>query len=164
MLVRYFENNYKKEDALRYARDFYQVLILNEIFGSKFRDSLVLRGLTAARLAYDVGEGNDKLELTSIKKPFTKEFSLLIEKITKKYPDLKFIKSVDKRYIFVVEILVQDSEEISIFIELSKLKFKIKKGVNFDLKKIEMKKWNIETLGNVTLMSELISKHKELKV
>jgi hypothetical protein len=162
MLLRYFSKFGKNDLALGLTRDYYQLVILNEIFNSKFRTSLVLRGIGAAKHAYSIGDGDEKIELASLKKPYTQEFLAFVKKVTRKFKNVNIIKTYDRRYIYAIEIEVDDIEKIKIVIEISKIKFKWKRGINYDVKVFKSEKWEYKILGLAVQLSELVNKYKEL--
>lgn len=113
---------------LKISRDFvvreeYEILLLKEIFESEFGSSLVFKGGTALRLAYNSSRFSEDLDFTLIKKINRKKFLLFLQDLAKKYPVITAVETVDKFYtVFALVKIKEDYLErsFSIKIEVSK--------------------------------------------
>lgn len=158
MYSAFIRENYKQEDAiLRKIRDLYALLLLQEFFSSKLRTVLVLKGLEASNLAYGITTGSNSIEFITLEKLKTPEILGEVENITKKYHNLSIIKETEKRYTYIIDLIVRDSDfEIPIKIEFTKMKYNWKRGINYDVKVLENPDWTMKTIGQVSLLTEII--------
>ena len=145
-------------------RDYYQLLILQGLFVSKFRSSLVLKGLCASKLAYDLGLGASEIEFISLEKLKTSEFIGEVESILSKISNLSILRVSERRYTILIELKIVDAVEIPITIELTKIKYDWKRGINYDVRIFEISEWALKVVGQVVNLTEIINSYPELKI
>lgn len=153
----FFLSKYKNEDIVRLKlRDFFQILILQELFSNKFRMDIVLQGLSAANLAYGITKGDNSLNFITIDQIKIPEFMKDIENLANKYTQIGIHKQYDKRYTFTVELMIRDGDfEIPMKVIITKVKYSWKRKVNFDVKVLEIPDWTIKVIAQVALLGEI---------
>lgn len=162
MYHRYFAlQNKTFEESLENTRDFYLLLLLNEFFTSKYRLDLILKGVSAANLAYGIGRGDFSLQLVTLKEIPVNELFLNIKKFVSKVQGLSIISDFEERYTYNLDLRVRENEEIDfkIDLEITKIKYGWKKGVNYDVKALKCKNWNYSVLANVQNLGEIIAEN-----
>lgn len=158
MITDYFSSLKGLDKPNDHVRDLYQLLLIGKIFESKYRQKIVLKGLTALNLAYGIGTGDNKIELSALEEIYPREFLALIKRIVKLFPTLKVSVISDKRYLYSIKIEITENES-PIFIEITKIKYNWQRGTNFDVKSLESKGWSHKVLAYVVQLSEIVNKH-----
>lgn len=105
------------------VREEYEILLLKELFESKYGTSLVFKGGTALRLVYNSPRFSEDLDFTLIKEIDRKKFINFLKEIGKKYPTMISVEPTDKFYtIFALVRIKEDylARTFSIKIEVSK--------------------------------------------
>lgn len=98
-------------------------MLLKEIFESEFGTSLVFKGGTALRLAYNSPRFSEDLDFTLIRDFDRKEFIVFLRQLAGKYPAITTIEANEKFYtIFSLVRIKEDyiNQAFSIKIEVSK--------------------------------------------
>lgn len=118
--------NQKLQISIDYIiREEYEILLLKELFESKYGTSLVFKGGTALRLVYNSPRFSEDLDFTLIKGIDRKKFINFLKEMGKKYPTMISIEPTDKFYtIFTLVRIKEDylAHTFSIKIEVSKRK------------------------------------------
>lgn len=107
------------------VREEYEILLLKEIFESKYGLSLVFKGGTALRLAYGSPRFSEDLDFTLIREMDKKAFINFLKELGKKYPAIIDVETNDKFYTIFALIKIKEDylgRNFSIKIEVSKRK------------------------------------------
>jgi hypothetical protein len=138
--------------------EIYELLILSELYSSKFRNLLVLKGLVAADLAYGVKVSSSKIEFITLGEIKPIEFMSEINAINKKFPNIMLGNQEDQRYTFTLELIIHESDDLNIelSIEFTKIMYKLKRGLNFDARVIALKDWTIKPVVLVLQLPDII--------
>ena len=152
-----------KIDKERIAREFYEILILNEIARLKWSRQLIFKGGTALRLAYKSPRFSDDLDFSITKKIDPKNVFKFAETISKKYG--LFIRDQwDKRETILVEFAIEEdilSQRFGLKIEISK---RPSQKIEYELKLLHTPVSPFEVLFNVqTLQSMMLDKLSALE-
>ncbi len=105
------------------VREEYEMLILKEIFESEFGSSLMFKGGTALRLAYNSARFSEDLDFNLINEIDKEKFMEFIKVVGKKHPEIVDVEANEKHYtVFaLIKIKVEYFDRaFSIKIEISK--------------------------------------------
>ena len=80
------------------VREEYEMIFLKEIGESEFSPKLIFKGGTALRLAYNSPRFSEDLDFNLIGEMDKASFLELLTKISKKYPGITGIESIEKFY------------------------------------------------------------------
>lgn len=127
-------NNLSKELKIApefIVREAWEIIILKELFEQKWAESLVFKGGTALRLAYQSPRFSVDLDFSALEKINPKDFFSFLNNLEKKYSELEIIDQKDKFYTLYAQIRVKEfflGRSFSIKIEVSKRKNQFKKN------------------------------------
>lgn len=105
------------------VREEYEMLLLKELYESKFASHLVFKGGTALRLAYGSPRFSDDLDFTAIGKFNGKEFVSFLRELPKRAPGVVSIEAIEKFHTAFALAKIKDAalaHPFSIKIEASK--------------------------------------------
>ena len=140
-----------KIDIEQIVREWWEVVLLRDIFSSPVGDKLFFKGGTALRLAYGSARFSDDLDFSLIK-PFSfKSFKEIVSDIQKRYMELDIRDVSDKFYTYIAQYRVREPWRplaFSIKIEVSK-RLANEKEEAYGLINLRSQASNIEALGNV---------------
>lgn len=105
------------------VREEYEILLLKELFESKYGASLVFKGGTALRLAYGSARFSEDLDFTLIAHIDKKKFISFLKETGKKYPAIIVVEPIDKFYTIFALVKIKEeylNHTFSIKIEISK--------------------------------------------
>lgn len=105
------------------AREEYEILLLKEIFESEYGSSLVFKGGTALRLAYNSPRFSEDLDFTLTKDFDRQKFIEFLKELEKKYPAVVGVEANEKYYTIFGLIRIKEdylTHAFSIKIEVSK--------------------------------------------
>lgn len=138
-------------DMGQILREWWEVIILRDLFASPIGGNIVFKGGTALRLAYGSPRFSDDLDFSMIKKIPFESFNKVILLIRKKYPELGIRDVADKFYTYIAQYTIKEPWRplaFSVKIEISKRLIDKKEKV-YDLVNLKSQVSNIEALGNV---------------
>lgn len=150
----YLANSLSKDigiDVVQIIREWWEMIILRDLFDSPFGNYLVFKGGTALRLAYGSPRFSEDLDFSRIKDFSFESFEKVINDIEKKYEELKIRDCADKFYTFIAQYRVKESWRpmaFSVKIEMSKRIVDEKEKI-YNLSMLRSKLSNIEVLGKV---------------
>lgn len=145
------------------VREEYEMLLLKEIFESEFGLSLVFKGGTALRLAYNSPRFSEDLDFNLINEMDKEKFIEFIKGVGKKYPGIVEVEANEKYYtVFaLIKIKIEYLDRaFSIKIEISKRTGEWVKDKDYDDKVIKSEVAPLTVLARVASL-ELILKEKE---
>ena len=145
------------------VREEFEVLLLKELFESKFGASLMFKGGTALRLAYNSPRFSEDLDFTLMAKVNSGKIIEFIKGVGKKYPGIIAVEVYEKYYtIFaLVKIKVEYLKRVfSIKIEISKRERRWRKDKDYSDKIIKSEVAPLTALARVASL-ELLLKEKE---
>lgn len=153
---------------LKISRDFvvreeYEILLLKEIFESEFGASLVFKGGTALRLVYNSPRFSEDLDFTLIQKVNRKKFLLFLKEMSKIYPAITAVETMDKFYtVFALVKIKEDYLErgFSIKIEVSKREGRWTLDKDFSQQVIRSEVTPLSVLAQVASLKRIL-KEKE---
>ena len=122
------------------VREEFEVLLLKEIFESSFGSSLIFKGGTALRLAYNSPRFSEDLDFDQIKKINKEKFEKFIDSVKVKYPEIVRIETMDKYFTLLVLIKIKVeylNKAFSIKLEISKRPNDLKKNKDYSDKVIK---------------------------
>lgn len=145
------------------VREEYEILLLKELFESEYGVSLVFKGGTALRLAYNSARFSEDLDFALVKPIDRKKFINFLNEVGKKYPTIIKIQTIDKFYtLFALARIKEDYLEhtFSIKIEISKREGKWVKDKDYAENIIKSEVTPLTVLTQVATL-ERILKEKE---
>lgn len=145
------------------VREEYEILLLKELFESEFGTSLVFKGGTALRLAYQSPRFSEDLDFTLIRDIDKEKFISFLKQIGKKYATIIEVESIDKFYtIFALARIKENYLErtFSIKIEVSKRKGEWLKDKDYSEKIIKSEITPLTVLAQVATLQRIL-KEKE---
>lgn len=148
-------------DIEQILREWWEIVILRDIFSSAIGDTLIFKGGTALRLAYGSPRFSEDLDFSRIKNFSFESFRNTISVIQKRYSELDIRDVSDKFYTYIAQYRIREPWRplaFSVKIEVSKRIIK-KNEVNYGLMNLTSQVSNIEALGNV-MKPETIYKEK----
>lgn len=108
------------------VREEYEMIVLNELSGSKLGEDLIFKGGTALRLAYQSPRFSEDLDFSPIGKvPKFEELQVLCQGLAKRFPSLTLYELRDKYFtIFAIFKIFEPylAQRFSIKVEISKRK------------------------------------------
>lgn len=137
-------------DIDQIIREWWETVILRDLFASAIGDNLLFKGGTALRLAYGSPRFSEDLDFSMIKKfPFA-NFKDAILSIEKKYVELKIRDVADKFYTYVAQYRIKEAwRPIAISVKIEVSKRQIDNPDSYSLITIGSQISNLEALGNV---------------
>ncbi|MCM8795356.1 MAG: nucleotidyl transferase AbiEii/AbiGii toxin family protein [Candidatus Omnitrophica bacterium] len=150
-----------KIDIEQIIREWWEMIILRDLFSSSIGSYLCLKGGTALRLAYGSPRFSEDLDFSVIKKFSFKLFEKEISIIEKRYTELGITDIADNSYTYIAQYRIKEFWRplaLSIKIEISKRTVD-KKAKPYELVNLKSRVNNVEALGNV-MRIESIYKEK----
>ncbi len=147
-------------DKLPVLREYYEFLVLREVFNSQAGDKLVFKGGTALRIFYGLPRYSDDLDFSLSGSLTFRSFTGAMKVIEKKYPVMEISDIWNKRNTYICEFKIKEGwqkEAFSLKLEVSKRK-KVKKS-EYELKMAESPDFGIQLLAMVCT-AEAIFKDK----
>lgn len=115
-----------KIDKERLAREFWEILILNEISKEKWSENLIFKGGTALRLAYGSPRFSDDLDFSVVGKLKTKDFFRFAHDVSSEF-GIEITDAWEKRETIICEFRIKETvlaQSFRLKIEVSKRKVK----------------------------------------
>lgn len=154
----------KDLDLEKTLKSSYALLFLEYLFKSRLRKDIILKGESAAFLGYGIGDVVNKIELITLREIIPSEFIAVIDKFRKNYKSFKLEKQTEKRYTTVFEFKITELDEpINLTFETTKIKYNLQRGLNYDIRSIELPYWAYKVVGQVQILSEVIKDNPEYK-
>lgn len=142
-------------DILQIVREFWEVLILREIFGSPEGNFLIFKGGTALRLVYGSPRFSEDLDFSLAENKLKGRFKPMVEKIVKPYSELSITDLQEKYYTYLGEIKVTENYlpfPFRIKIEISKRR---EKNYKSELLLISSPVAAIQSLGRAATLEQI---------
>lgn len=139
-------------------REEWEMMILKKLFESPFGKDLVFKGGTALRLAYNSPRFSEDLDFSILKKISDIVFSSEIKKIESQFPQVKITDLKSKYYTYLAEFKIKEDWKETPFrikVEISKRKT-FKKGKGYELLLLTSLVTNVQALGNVATLEQII--------
>ncbi|NIS39143.1 hypothetical protein GWN26_16190, partial [Candidatus Saccharibacteria bacterium] len=143
-----------KIDRERITREFYEILILNDMSKLSWSQNLIFKGGTALRLAYNSPRFSDDLDFSVIQKISAKEVFKFAVTTSRKY-GIKIRDQWEKKETIVVEFSITEAiipQPFGLKIEISKRKAV---DINFELKILTSPVSPHEVLFNVQTLESV---------
>jgi predicted nucleotidyltransferase component of viral defense system len=156
-------SEYLKIDVEQILREWWEMILLRDLFASPMGGNLVFKGGTALRLAYGSPRFSEDLDFSTIKRVSFKIFKDTIVLIEKKYPELGIRDVADKFYTYIAQYRIKEpwrSRALSVKIEVSKREIGKKQKV-YDLMNLKSEVSNVEALGNVMKIENVYKEKKQ---
>lgn len=146
------------------VREEYEILFLKELYESEFGSSLVFKGGTALRLAYNSARFSEDLDFTLIKEINKEKFRMFLKEWESKYPTVLSVELNDKFY--TIFALVRIKEEyldrtFSIKIEISKREGEWVKGKDYSEKIIKSEITPLTVLARVAMLERILQEKED---
>ncbi|MFH1427766.1 MAG: nucleotidyl transferase AbiEii/AbiGii toxin family protein [Patescibacteria group bacterium] len=112
------------------VREYWEMVILDELGRSNFKNQLIFKGGTSLRLGYNSPRFSEDLDFDLNKKLLFAEFEKTINKIIEKYPELSLKDLAEKYNTLLAQISIKEenlARAFSIKIEISKRYIRDKK-------------------------------------
>ncbi len=138
-------------DAEQIVREWWEMVILRDIFASSIGNNLFFKGGTAMRLVYGSPRFSDDLDFSLIRKFPFKSFQNTVSLIEKRYSELDIRDISDKRYTYIAQYRIREPWKpwaLSVKIEMSKRVVRAEKNA-YVLMNLKSQVSNIEALANV---------------
>lgn len=145
-----------KIDRERIAREYYELLVLNEISEKSWSKNLIFKGGTALRLAYGSPRFSDDLDFSYNKTIRADEIFTFAREISKKY-NLKIRETVEKRETILAEFSIRHMEIPQAFrlkLEVSK---RSSKTLQYEVRLLRSPVTPFEVLFNVQTLESILS-------
>ncbi|MCK4716831.1 MAG: nucleotidyl transferase AbiEii/AbiGii toxin family protein [Candidatus Marinimicrobia bacterium] len=111
-----------KIDRERITREFYEILLLNELSKERFSRNIAFKGGTALRLVYQSPRFSDELDFSIINEIKVKDVFGFVNKVSKKFA-LKIVDRHEKRNTIIAEFSIHEDilpQNFRLKIEISK--------------------------------------------
>jgi len=131
-------------------REYYEYVLLKELFDSGIGNNIAFKGGTALRIFYGLPRYSDDLDFTIIKKFSFKKFSDSVKEIISEFDNMEITDLWDKKFTYICEIRITESwmkMPFSIKLEISKRKDRDSRKTILKLAVSE--DFGINVLGNV---------------
>lgn len=150
----------KLQISLDYVvREEYEILFLKEIFESEYGSSLVFKGGTALRLAYNSARFSEDLDFTLINEIDKEKFINFLKVAGKKYPTVIKVEAIDKFYTIFALIKIKEDyldRSFSIKIKISKREGKWIKDKNYEDMVISSEITPLTVLAQVASLEKIL--------
>lgn len=146
-----------KIDIEQILQEWWEMVILREIFSSPIGNSLIFKGGTALRLAYGSPRFSEDLDFSRINNFSFESFRDTISLIEKRYSELDIRDVSDKFYTYIAQYRIREVWRplaFSVKIEVSKRTVK-KNDAGYELLNLKSQVSNIEALGNVMRIEDI---------
>lgn len=138
-------------DVEQILREWWEMIILRDLFTSSLGNDLVFKGGTALRIVYGSPRFSEDLDFSKTKVFSFKPFKDTIREIETKYAELKIKDCADKFYTYIAQYKITEPWRplsFSVKIEISKRTLSEKAEI-YELMNFKSQISNIEVLGNV---------------
>lgn len=146
------------------VREEYEMVLLKEIFESRFGSRLIFKGGTALRLAYGSPRFSEDLDFTLLSSFDRTKFRDFLEKVGKRYPAIINIEIIDKFYTIFVLIKIKENysnRAFSIKIEISKRKEKWIKDKDYNEKIIKSETTPLTVLARIASLGVILREKED---
>lgn len=144
-----------KIDVTQVVREFWETIILKELFGAPEGRFLIFKGGTTLRLVYGSPRFSEDLDFSLIEDKVKGKFRPLVKKIISSYSELSITDLEEKYYTYLCEIKIREDFlplPFRIKIEISKRR---EKGYKSELSLISSPASTVECLGRVSTLEQL---------
>jgi predicted nucleotidyltransferase component of viral defense system len=142
-------------DRTQVVREYWELIILKGLYESPQGRSLILKGGTALRLAYDSPRFSEDLDFSLTKDVMKGKFLPLIKKIISPFPELTQTDLEEKYYTYLAEIKVTQNYlplPFRIKIEISKREIK---NYQWELKLLNSPATVIQVVAQVATLEQI---------
>ncbi len=146
------------------VREEYEILLLKDIFESKYGNNLVFKGGTALRLSYGSPRFSEDLDFSLIKEFDSEGFLDFLKSLGSKYPNIIEVETKNKFYTIFAIFRINEPllpRSFSIKIEISKRDRNLFKTKDMSLKIIKSETTVLTTLGNVASIETILREKKD---
>lgn len=91
------------------VREYWELLLLKELFESPWGRFLIFKGGTALRLAYQSPRFSEDIDFSLTENSIRERFTPFLEGVMKKYPPLRVTDLEAKRFTYLAEIKVRET-------------------------------------------------------
>lgn len=155
----------KLQISLDYVvREEYEILILKEIFESKYGSSLVFKGGTALRLVYGSARFSEDLDFTLIREIDRGAFINFLKEAGKKYPTVIEIEAIDKFYTIFALVKIKEEyleRSFSVKVEVSKREGEWVKGKSYTERVIRSEVTPLTVLTQVASLEKILEEKED---
>jgi len=141
------------------AREWWEMIILKDIFDSPLGSSLVFKGGTALRLSYGSPRFSSDLDFSCLKPLDFSLFQKIVKTLENKFDELRVKDIWNKHYTIIAEYRVKEAwleQPFSIKIEISKRS----KNIEFESTVLSSSISNLEVIGNVYTMNQILKEKR----
>ncbi|MDP3047928.1 MAG: nucleotidyl transferase AbiEii/AbiGii toxin family protein [Thermodesulfovibrionales bacterium] len=142
-------------DIAQVVREFWETVILKELFNSREGRFLIFKGGTALRLVYGSPRFSEDLDFSLTKDALKGKFKPLIKKIVSSYTELSITDMEEKYYTYLGEIKVREGYLTFPFRIKIEISTRQEKGYKSELSLISSPASTIECLGRVSTLEQL---------
>ena len=136
-------------------REEYEMIFLQGLWASKLKNSLIFKGGTALRLAYQSPRFSEDLDFALKTKIKQKDFNAVVKKIAEPLPNLEIKELREKYYTYFGLLKIKEAylkQTFSIKIEVSKRPVKWQEGKDFTSEACKSEILPLEAVGFVTTL------------
>lgn len=145
-------------DIVNIVREYWEIVLLKNLFESPYGKDLIFKGGTALRLVYGSPRYSEDLDFSLIKNSLKGKFCPLFKKIISPFPELSLTDCAEKYFTYLAEIKViigYLTLPFRVKIEISK---RVQKNYKWELKLISASVVNLQVLAQVAILNQL---HKD---
>lgn len=142
------------------VREEYEILLLKELFESKFASGLIFKGGTALRLCYGSPRFSEDLDFTLVKKIDKPELLEFIRGLGKDNPAILSVEAIEKHYTLFGLVKIKENylqRNFSIKIEISKRVEKWVKEKDFSEQVIKSEVTPLTLLAEVASLEKILT-------
>ena len=153
-----------KIDVGQIIREWWEIIVLQDLYASPLGKDLIFRGGTALRLAYNSPRFSQDLDFSVIQTVDYKLFEKTIKDIEAKYDELSVKDLADKYHTYLAEFRIKEPWRqiaLSLKIELSKRVARLRKDKDYIGAILKSPVSNLEIIGNVATIEKIIEEKKE---
>lgn len=144
-----------KIDKTQIVREYWEVILLKDLFKSIYGKYLILKGGTALRLSYASPRFSEDLDFSLTKDTIKNKFPDLIEEIVEPYAELTITGIAEKYFTYLAEIKVTVgylSIPFRIKIEISR---RIQKDYETELRLINPVSSPLQVMGRIATLEQI---------
>lgn len=141
------------------VREYYEMVLLKELFSGPFGASLVFKGGTALRLAYKSPRFSEDLDFDLLTHVEIDSFAKFIDRARKRYSDMVGLDAADKRDTTFIVLKIASpilSRAFSIKIEASKRNVSLKRENDYTQRVMVSETNPISVLANVSTLDRIL--------
>lgn len=146
-------------------REEYEMIFLQSLLASKFYKSLIFKGGTALRLAYNSSRFSEDLDFSLTEEIKNKDFIMVVEKVAKDLPAVKLKEATEKYHAHFAILQIKEpylKQAFPLKIEISKRPVNWQEDKDFIAHELKSQVVPIEAVGFVVTLERAFKDKKKM--